>query len=61
MSDNGDIEALKTELADKEQLLADLDAGKVSLGVPFDDRRSAIVKRISKLKSEIKDRNSNRT
>ena len=49
-----DIESLRSELADKKAMLADLEAGKISLGAPFEDREAGIRRRIAVLESEIR-------
>jgi hypothetical protein len=49
-----DIKSLKSELADKKAMLADLEAGKISLGSPFEDREAGIRRRIAVLESLIK-------
>ena len=54
MQDSLTVEAMKTELADKKAMLADIEAGKVSLGIVFDNRVANLQQRVAELETQIR-------
>jgi hypothetical protein len=53
MPESAELQKLKDELEDKEAMLRDIEAGKISLGNPWENRHGDLRRRIVELKSMI--------
>ena len=56
-----DYQRLREELADKEALLKEIEAGKITLGNPWEGRADNLQRRIAELKSMFEKKHSPRS